>query len=114
MKMTHAILFFILANLLIWSAVWGIDYFKFSSSPGPATLKSTATLNVDKSVARAPLLKEDTPSTYYGRHANDSWFSKSWPILASILTTLPTIALKWKDMFDILFKQRKSTHRKRR
>ena len=39
----------------------------------------------------------------------ESWFTKNWPIITSVMTTIPTIVIKWKEMF----KKIKRKHKKK-
>jgi hypothetical protein len=92
----HTLYFFVIVNLILWGS---IGYF---STHAPKSEKSEqAPLNI-RPDHQAKLYKYVPPSL----PPTESWFSKNWPFITTVLTTIPTIVIKWKEMFD-KFKKRK-------
>jgi hypothetical protein len=134
----HTVWFFVIANILIWG---GVFLFRSSSiiektpikieqkmdttqvaptMAPPKNFKKVAPLNKKNSTyvqKETPVTKpQEVPQTVITateppRSAFMDWLSAYWPIITTVLTTLPTIALKWKELFEKLFKKKKHTHR---
>jgi hypothetical protein len=164
-KFEHTIIFFVVANLLVWGS-WHLFLkpekrhqakitaiqkqiqqeqqlsIPYSSVPYKAQEKAQQEQQLpiqhdinksvpykmqekavrEKSVRKydSGVMADEAPSTKIYELPNprletpvkESWFDNNWPILTSILTAVPTIVIKWKEMYDKIFKRKKRKHKR--
>ena len=103
----RSIWFIIITNIVLWSiviihnsSIAKQNYVKFR-----ATEKYTPLENEAKSFNDSTIIEPSKQT-----ESQESWFAKNWPIITSVLTTIPTIVIKWKEMFE---KIRRKKNRKK-
>lgn len=128
----HTIWFIIVANILLWGGRWylhsihvnkqvthQVEMQKIKKAPPIDMNKSVPTnlkeylksLPKQEQAEQGPPVKMVQPEiTAPAPVSEESWFSKNWPFITTALTTIPTIVVKWKDMFDKCFHKHKRHH----
>ena len=94
----HSLWFIFFANLIIWSTVFYISDIKKNK-------ETIAVKSLDEKNSSIQMIEPSKPVEI----PQESWFTKNWPIITSVMTTIPTIVIKWKEMF----KKIKRKHKKK-
>jgi hypothetical protein len=106
----HSLWFILFANLILWSVVLYNSNIKKKDIAIQKTESQKETYTKFKA-SKKYLPLENEAKLLESNQEQESWISKNWPIITSILTTIPTIVIKWKEMLE-KFKDKKK-HRKK-
>ena len=96
MWLKYSIIFFIVANIIIWGWVILNNNSTTESNSMNINKSDKSIQNLDEKSNIDIVVPKDT-----------NWFSSYWPIISSVLTTIPTIVIQWKKMLKSLHRKRK-------
>jgi hypothetical protein len=127
----HTVIFFIIANILVWSFWYTTKLVKYDVVPmkveQPIEKRSYEKLekrkiekynddSIEQYNQEEPLKLENPiqPKQEVAIAPSTNWFTTYWPFIMTILTTVPSIITKWSEMYDKVFCRKKHKRKQKR